>query len=67
MPTNKMTKITPMVREVVVFREEKALFGLLKFWRKVSTTSIGDTLEIITDIEPSAVYLNGKLLVYSNN
>lgn len=59
---NNQTYIKPIIIERVEYRVEEGLFGILRWHRKVNATKIGDTLEIITDIEPSEVYLNGRLL-----
>jgi|GEM_PF-2644248 len=58
----KITEVKPVIVERVEYRVETALFGLLRWERKVCATKLGDRLEIYTTEEPQEIYLNGKLL-----
>lgn len=40
--------------------ERTAIFGLVRWWEKISAEKIGDELIIESEVNFSAIYLNGK-------
>ena len=54
--------ITPIRVSKVEYEEKRALFGLLKWFVRISSNTIGEELHITTTREPEKIYLNGMLL-----
>lgn len=60
--TIRRTQAELSARDKVTFVERTTLFGLLRWWEKVSTERIGHDLVIESQCEIENIYLNGKLI-----
>lgn len=56
------TKVEVVENRQVVSEERTALFGLIKWWVKVSSNKIGNDLFIEKDITIDRIFINGKEL-----
>lgn len=55
----RFTEVTPMRKVEVVYEEQKGLFGLIKWWNKLSSKSLEEALCIACDKTPDKVFING--------
>lgn len=56
------TKIELSGKNAVTYVERTAIFGLLRWWEKISTKKLGNDFSIETDVEIESIYINGKPL-----
>lgn len=54
------TKVAVSRNEKITYIERRILFGLVRWWKKVSTESFADDLMIETDFTIRDIYVNGK-------